>query len=202
LIKSQIDFIDTNLSSLRGENVYLQKNIENYQLEEEKQVLLVNQWKIYELFINCVSKKGLPSTLLKEMLPSLNREVKEILSDIVDFTVDIEIHDDDLEIYLNQQDQRRIIETASGMEKMITSLAIRVGLINISNLPKSNIFIIDEGFGALDDTNIGSCIKLLESFKRFFKTILIISHVDAVKDAVDNTIYIEKVGNDSYVRFE
>ena len=54
----------------------------------------------------------------------------------------------------------------------------------------------------MDDTNIGSCIKLLESFKRFFKTILIISHVDAVKDAVDNTIYIEKVGNDSYVRFE
>ncbi len=202
LIKSQIDFIDTNLSSLRGENVYLQKNIENCQLEEEKQTLLINQWKIYELFINCVSKKGLPSTLLKEMLPSLNKEVKEILSDIVDFTVDIEIHDDDLEIYLNQHDQRRIIETASGMEKMITSLAIRVGLINISNLPKSNIFIIDEGFGALDDTNIGSCIKLLESFKRFFKTILIISHVDAVKDAVDNTIYIEKVGSDSYVRFE
>jgi len=202
LIKNQITSIDSNLSSLKGENIYLKKNIENYIIEEEKEKELIAQWKIYELFMNSVSKKGLPSTLLKEMLPSLNKEVKEILNDIVEFTIDIEIQDDDLEIYLNNHNQRRIIETASGMEKMITSLAIRVGLINISNLPKSNIFIIDEGFGALDDTNIGACIKLLESFKRFFKTVLIISHVDAIKDAVDNIVYIEKQGNDSYVRFD
>jgi exonuclease SbcC len=140
---------------------------------------------------------------MKEMLPSLNKEVKEVLAGVSDFTVDIEILDDDLEVYLNYGgDQRRIIECASGMEKMLSSMAIRVGLINISNLPKSNIFIIDEGFGALDDTNIEACVRLLESFKKFFKTILIISHVDAIKDVVDDTLNIESDGKDSYVRFE
>ena len=36
---------------------------------------------------------------------------------------------------------------------MISAIATRVALINMSSLPKSNIFIIDEGFGALDDSN-------------------------------------------------
>ncbi len=202
-IKKELEKIEFDLISTHGQNSYLKKMIENYEREENIYSLIVEEWKLHELFIGCVSRKGLPAQLMKEMLPSLNKEVKEILSGVVDFTVDIEILDDDLEVYLNYgADQRRIIECASGMEKMISSMAIRVGLINISNLPKSNIFIIDEGFGALDDTNIESCVRLLESFKKFFKTILIISHVDAIKDVVDDTLNIESDGKDSYVRFE
>ena len=202
-IKRELDATESELISIRGQNSYLTKMIESYEREEHIYNIIVEEWKLHELFINCVSRKGLPAQLMKEMLPSLNKEVKEILSGVVDFTIDIEIQDDDLEVYLNYgADQRRIIECASGMEKMISSMAIRVGLINISNLPKSNIFIIDEGFGALDETNIESCVRLLESFKKFFKTILIISHVDAIKDVVDDTLNIESDGKDSYVRFE
>jgi len=95
-----------------------------------------------------------------------------------------------MEIYLNYGDSKRIIECASGMEKMMASLAIRVALINTTTLPKSDIFIIDEGFGALDDMNVESCTRLLGSLKNWFKTILVISHVDAVKDAVDNVLDI------------
>ena len=84
---------------------------------------------------------------------------------------------------------------------MITSIAIRVALINLSSLPKSNIFIIDEGFGALDDSNIESCSRLLTSLKKYSKTILIISHVDSIKDIVDKNIEITRKGNDSYVYY-
>ncbi len=202
-LKRDLDKAESDLIGIRGQNSYLTKMIENYEREELIYASIIEEWKLHELFIGCVSRKGLPAQLMKEMLPSLNKEVKEILSGVADFTVDIEILDDDLEVYLNYgADQRRIIECASGMEKMISSMAIRVGLINISNLPKSNIFIIDEGFGALDDTNIESCVRLLESFKKFFKTILIISHVDAIKDVVDDTLSIESDGKDSNVRFE
>jgi len=194
---------NTELSSLNGNILYLSKLIQDYADEEKRYFEIIETWKLHESFINCLSKKGIPSMLIKEMLPSLNKEIKDILNGVSDFTVDIEILDDDLEVYLNYGgDQRRIIECASGMEKMITSLAIRVGLINISNLPKSNIFIIDEGFGALDETNIEACVRLLEGFKKYFKTILIISHVDAIKDIVEDTLNIESNGKDAYVRFE
>ena len=40
------------------------------------------------------------------------------------------------------------------MEKMISSLAIRVALINVSSMSKTNSLIIDEGFGTLDELNL------------------------------------------------
>jgi exonuclease SbcC len=86
------------------------------------------------------------------------------------------------------------------MEKMISSLAIRVALINVSSLPKSSMLIIDEGFGSLDETNLEACGRLLQSLKKWFKNIIIISHIDAIKDIVDNTIEITKTGVDSHVK--
>ena len=72
----------------------------------------------------------------------------------------------------------------------MASLAIRVALINVSSLPKTDLLVIDEGFGALDEMNIEACNRLLDSLKKWFKNIMVISHVDAVKDAVDNVLEI------------
>ena len=91
---------------------------------------------------------------------------------------------------------------ASGMEKMISSLAIRVALLNISSLPKPDIMIIDEGFGTLDENRITACNLLLTSLKKWFKNILVITHVDGIKDVADNVIEIGKKGIDSYVLAE
>jgi len=104
-----------------------------------------------------------------------------------------------MDIYINYGDSRRIIECASGMEKMMASLAIRVALMNLTALPRCDLLIIDEGFGALDETNVEACSALLHGLTKYFKTILIISHVDAVKDSVDNVLSISKRGQDSYV---
>ena len=68
------------------------------------------------------------------------------------------------------------------------------------NAPRSDVLIIDEGFGALDDKSIEACSRLLTSLKKHFANILIISHVDAVKDVVDNILDIRKIGKDSNVR--
>ena len=105
-----------------------------------------------------------------------------------------------MDIYIDYGDSRRIIECGSGMEKMISSLALRVALINVCNAPRSDVLIIDEGFGALDDKSIEACSRLLTSLKKYFANILIISHVDAVKDVVDNVLDIRKNGKDSNVK--
>ena len=137
--------------------------------------------------------------LIRYCLPKINKEIKDILHDVVNFSVEIIEEDNSLNVYIDYGESKRIIECGSGMEKMIASIAIRVALINISNLSKSDMFIIDEGFGALDDSNIESCSRLLKSLKKFFKTILIISHVDSIKEIVDKNIEVIKKGPDSYV---
>jgi exonuclease SbcC len=135
------------------------------------------------------------------MLPAINSEISKILSGVVGFTVEIEsdLDTNSLDVYINYGDSRRIIELASGMEKMMASLAIRVALINVSTLSKTTTLMIDEGFGALDETNLEACNRLLVSLKKWFKNILVISHVDAIKDCVDHNLEILKKGKDSYV---
>jgi len=135
-------------------------------------------------------------------LPKINIEISKILKGVVDFTVVLEADLDSnaMDIYIDYGDSRRIVELGSGMEKMLSSLAIRVALINISSLPKTNMLMIDEGFGALDETNLEACGKLLHSLKKWFKNIVVISHIDTVKDIVDNTIDITKKGKDSHVK--
>ena len=96
----------------------------------------------------------------------INSEISKILSGIAGFTVEIECDDSNsIEIYINYGDRKRIIELGSGMEKMISSIAIRVALTSISSLPKSDMLIIDEGFGVLDESNLESCARLLQNLK-------------------------------------
>ena len=195
--------VSTKWSSCVGKITYLEDSILSLEKEREKFEELNEKYKIHDIFSSSMSRKGIPVTLIKEMLPVINSEIKEILNSVVPFTVELEIEDgsNSMEIYINYGDSKRIIECGSGMEKMISSIAIRVALINISSLPKSDMLIIDEGFGALDDTNLESCSRLLESLKKWFKTILIISHVDAIKDIVDDTIEILSKEKDAYVKY-
>ena len=168
---------------------------------KEKYDKLNDAIKVYDLFLQATSKRGIPVQIINSLLPKINLEISKILKGVVGFTVELEADMDSnsMDIYINYGDSRRIIELGSGMEKMISSLAIRVALINISSLPKTNMLIIDEGFGSLDETNLESCGNLLKSLKKWFKNILVISHIDEIKDIVDNTIDIRKRGPDSYV---
>lgn len=157
----------------------------------------------FELFHQATSKKGVPSLVLRRLAPAINAELAKILHGVVDFTVELEPSElsSAIDIFINYGDSKRVIEVGSGMEKMIASLALRVALINISSLPKTDLFIIDEGFGALDESNVDACNKLLVSLKKWFRNILVITHVDGVKDVVDNMFEITKKGKDSHIEY-
>jgi len=152
----------------------------------------LERFETLTLLENAFSKKGIPQNIITKNLPLINSEITKILSGIAGFTVEIECDDSSsIEIYINYGDRKRIIELGSGMEKMISSIAIRVALTNISSLPKSDMLIIDEGFGVLDESNLEACARLLQNLKNYFRKILIISHVDAIKDIVDNVLSID-----------
>lgn len=202
---------EAKIEQVRKDQLTNAKNIGSFEssietLATEKETLEkdLNDLEIYELFNVAMSKKGLPSRLISKLLPLVNAEIQNILLGVCNFTVELEVDEDSnsLEVYINYGDKRRIIELGSGMEKMISAIATRVALINMSSLPKSNILIIDEGFGALDDANLEACTRLLRSLKKYFNQILIISHVDAIKDAVDNFVEINWIDGGANVRYE
>jgi len=136
---------------------------------------------------------------MTKQIPRINTELNKILRDVTGFTIELEVDEKNTDIYINYGDTRRPLECGSGMEKMVSSMALRVALSNVSNLSKSDMFIVDEGFGALDSENVEAVTSLLHRLKDYYRLILVISHVDVIKDNVDDVIIIERNGQDSKV---
>ena len=208
LLENKIDLIqketknsDKERTKLINKKANLQAALKILKSQKSDYEKISKSLRVYDLFIQATSKRGIPVQIINSMLPHINKEISKILKGIVGFTVELEadLESNSMDIYINYGDSKRIVELGSGMEKMMASLAIRVALINVSTLPKTNILIIDEGFGALDETNLESCGKLLQSLKKYFRNIVIISHIDQIKDIVDNSIDIMRKGADSYV---
>ena len=72
-------------------------------------------------------------------------------------------------------------------------MAIRLALLSVSSLPKGNIFIMDEPATALDAENMEGFVRILDMVKNYYQTVLLISHVDSLKDVADMTIEIDKI---------
>ena len=84
------------------------------------------------------------------------------------------------------------LELSSGMEKFLSSLSMRVGLMSVSNLPMCNFLAIDEGWGTMDSDNLNSVYNLFQYLKTQFQFTLIVSHIDTMRDAVDTLLEIKK----------
>ena len=201
--KELIDY-DQEKTRIATEKGRIESSISSLDSDHKLYINTLQELKIYELIAFALSKKGIPNFIVSSQLPLINAEIAKILSGVVDFTVELETDNDseDIQIYLNYGDSKRILELGSGMEKMLSSIALRVSLINVSTLPKTDMLIIDEGFGQLDETSIEAVTRMLESLKNYFRTILIISHIDSVKDVADHVIEITKRGKDAKIVYE
>ena len=170
--------------------------------EKEEYEKINEKWRIFELFQTATSKNGIPLEVIRSRLPEINGEIASILQGVTGFTVELESDEgsNEMNIFINYGDSKRIIECCSGMEKMMSAMAIRVALTNVSALPKANLLVIDEGFGALDSGNVESCSRFLQSLKKWFSIIMVISHVDAIKDEVDGFLEIVRNGADAQIK--
>ena len=87
------------------------------------------------------------------------------------------------------------------MERFVSSLAIRIGLINVSTLPRPNFIIVDEGFGSLDSDNIANMQGAFLYLRTQFDFTMVITHLDTIKDYMDILIPIEVDSGLSSVKY-
>ena len=154
---------------------------------------LEENFAAYHLFMVCCHPNGVSYEIIKERLPYINQEISKILTNIVDFEVFISNNEDKLDIFIKHPSHDpRPLEMGSGAEKTIASMAIRLAFLTVSSLPKSDLFILDEPGTALDEENMEGFVRILDMVKGYFKTVLLISHLDSLKDCVDMQINIEK----------
>ena len=164
---------------------------------------LESQYIAYEQYLNAIKRDGVPYMLIEKALPQIEAEINNILSQIVEFNVNLSTDGKNINAHIvYDEDNFWPIELVSGMERFISSLAIRTSLINVSSLPRPNFLAIDEGFGVLDSENMNSMYMLFDYLKSQFGFLLCISHIDTMRDVVDKLIEIKKVGGYSKVEYE
>jgi DNA repair exonuclease SbcCD ATPase subunit len=151
------------------------------------------EYAAYDLFMRCTHSNGIAYDIIKKRLPVINGEVAKVLSNIVDFDVVFQEDGRKLDILIKHpKHEARPIEMGSGAEKTVAAMAIRLALLSVSSLPKGNIFILDEPGTSLDAENMEGFIRILQLIKMYFKTVILISHLDSLKDIVDVEITIDK----------
>lgn len=172
------------------------------QLAEIKEVRAICM--AYEHYIDAMGKDGIPYQILTQKLPLINEEINKILSNVADFGVFLEhdVEEQSIKFYIQYgQYKSRLLDLGSGAEKFLASIAIRNALLNISILPKTNMLIIDEGFGKLDPKNLEAIQLMFNYLKTVFDHVIVISHLDTMKDLVDNSIDIT-VDDEGYAHIE
>lgn len=179
----------------------LSTNRDKYTNDLTELVKLQSKYDVYKYYSEAVHRDGVAHELISDTIPQLQDEINAILQQLVDFQVVLYPDDKNINAYIAYDNDRYWpIELTSGMEKFVSSLAIRSSLINISSLPRPNFIAIDEGFGALDTNNLGSIVSYFDHLKNQFKFIMIISHIDSMRDAVDHQIEINKIDGRSNVQ--
>ena len=204
---SDKDLLETKISSKQKElsdcNQKIMQLHKKHGSAEQKLIHVQNQhtelksleqdFAAYHLFMVCCHPNGVSYEIIKERLPYINQEISKILTNIVDFEVFISNNEDKLDIFIKHPSyEPRPLEMGSGAEKTIASMAIRLAFLTVSSLPKSDLFILDEPGTALDEDNMEGFVRILDMIKGYFKTVVLISHLDSLKDCVDMQINIER----------
>ena len=209
IAKETLDNLETDMSTLHNEitnvvgDIRISENvIQTVNDSIDKLESMEQKYEGYEYYLQCVRRDGIPYQLISEILPKLEVEINNILQPIVDFQVILNTDGKNINSYIAYgTEEFWPLELTSGMEKFISSVAIRTALVNVSNLPRPNFIAIDEGFGSLDTDNFNSLYLLFDYLKNQFDFIVTISHIDKTRDMVDQIIDITKLGGFSSIRY-
>ena len=201
VLQAEISSLKSDLSKVSGYVMSCNTNINVCEEEIAKTNLNINnlkaledKFKYYEYYLSATGRDGLPYDLISSVIPKIQDEINNILAQIVDFCISIQSDGKNINAYIVYDETKKWpIELSSGMEKFISSLAIRSSLINLTSLPRPNFLVIDEGWGTLDQGNLRNVSILMEYLKTQFKFVVIISHIESIKDIVDHQISIDKV---------
>jgi DNA repair protein SbcC/Rad50 len=153
-------------------------------------------------------KDGVPALLIEQALPQIEDKANELLDRLSDgqmsirFATQTEYKDkkrDDLretlEIQISDPAGIRNYEMYSGGEAFRVNFAIRLALSKILAQRKGarlQTLVIDEGFGSQDIQGRQRLIEAINLVKNDFAKILVITHLDELKDAFPTRIEVEK----------
>ncbi len=218
----KINLIQSKIKKVKGQslNAVTMREQARYQIEQivkaeediksmELEIFKTNEdVQLYEELASAFGRNGIQALMIERAVPMLENTAKELLARLSDnkMTIKLELKEgridratglpsEELNITISDEQGTRSYETFSGGETFRIDFAIRIAMSKLlasrsgSPLP---ILFIDEGFGSQDTIGQGRLIEVIQSISEDFEKIIVITHIDSMKENFDQQIEISK----------
>ncbi len=168
---------------------------------------------IYDELALAFSKKGIPALIIEQVLPELEDEANRMLARMTDNRMGVRLETqrltkkgepaETLEIKVSDELGTRNYEMFSGGEAFRIDFALRIALSKLlarrAGAPLPTLFI-DEGFGSQDSSGREKLVEAINSIQDDFEKIIVITHIEELKDAFPVRIEVTKSAEGSTIQ--
>jgi DNA repair protein SbcC/Rad50 len=201
--------------ALGSVKAHLQRLAELEYKKKEKEDLIAHSAKeesVYRELSKAFGKTGIQALLIEAALPEIETEANRLLARMTDNRMHVAFEpqketkkgtvQETLNIAIADELGTRNYEMFSGGEAFRINFAVRIALSRLlarrAGAPLPTL-IIDEGFGTQDSTGIEKLKEAITSIQDDFDKILVITHMDDLKDAFPTRIDVTKTANGSTI---
>lgn len=160
---------------------------------------------LFEELREAFSKRGVPAMIIETVVPELERSANDLLGRLTDNRMHLRIETqreiksgerrEALDIFISDELGTRAYELYSGGEAFRINFAIRIALSRLlarrAGAQLRSLFI-DEGFGTQDARGREQLVAAINSIQDDFDRILVITHIDELKEAFPHRIEVLK----------
>lgn len=161
---------------------------------------------IYEKLIVAFGKNGIQALIIENVLPEIEEEANDLLAKLTNNSTQISIESlrdlksggikETLDIKISDELGFRDYELYSGGEAFRIDFSLRIALSKLLTRragTKLRTLVMDEGFGTQDEEGIDNLVQAIQSISEDFDKILIITHLESLKDAFPVRIEVTKL---------
>ena len=182
------------------------------ELEKERD-LLVDEKGVYDELAVAFGRNGIQALIIETAIPQLQDDANELLNRLTEgrLTLKLQLQEgrrerrmglpsEELDIRISDEVGTRSYETFSGGEAFRINFALRIALSKLlarrSGAPLPILFI-DEGFGSQDSAGQERLKEAIQSIQSDFEKIIVITHVEEVKESFPTRIEVTKTSSGS-----
>ncbi len=161
---------------------------------------------IYEKLMVAFGKNGIQALIIENVLPEIEEEANNLLAKLTNNSTQITIESlrdlksgkikETLDLKISDELGIRDYELYSGGESFRIDFSLRIALSKLLTRragTKLRTLVMDEGFGTQDEEGLDNLVQAIQSISDDFDKILVITHLESLKDAFPVRIEVTKL---------
>lgn len=202
-INEEIKEMENKLSKYRNAKEEI-ANLTKEIFDKKDDIEKIKDTVLYQAkYAEIVSKSGVIYSLVDKSIPVIEKFAQDLLNETTNGMINLTMDSykllskgaksDDVSIYIHDSKGRRDIAEGSGAELFLATMALRAAMANLLSMrmgSKVELFIVDEGFGALEDNSIIMAKDMFRKLGKLFKKVIVITHVAEIQDLAETIIQV------------